>query len=549
MRLTWTSTWTHRLVVLAAMPDDQRQSDDHGQWTRQVIGWGKKYYGATSVNLLDTQKVYEGRLREIANIEKLEVAEPIQLQEARAQNLEIVYGKWLDDVKGTPEDPKAVRSRLIATQVNMHAREDVTQATPPIKASRIIVSQAATKTHAKGQHDCLIARHDIRVAFFHANGSGRVVIIPPKGLPPPGVGWRCVKAWHGTREASKCWGNEVTDTLIREGCKAVVVVVPVMFVSENHGYVTVCHADDFVSCGFAAALDEVDRVLTTHFDTKILPRIGSTACGEVTGKHLGRTIRWSPQGFEWESNSKHVEDMVELCGLKLESKGAPKAITKATGRGRRDIDDTLNATDAQTFRQAAGTGLYVSIDRPSLQFSMSVVMSGMSEPKVVHQLQVVRVARYVLQHPGEAWLFGYQADPKTLNVYTDTDWAADELTRKSVSCTVERYGSHMLDCSVAKQSLVALSSGEAEFHCIVKAVATSKQTSQILEQIGMQSEVTIASDSSAARRICTSEGATSFDQRVVDTRIVSQERVPVGVGRHVAELGGHWNEKHTRLSV
>ena len=137
-------------------------------------------------------------------------------------------------------------------------------------------------------------------------------------------------------------------------------------------------------------------------------------------------------------------------------KGSTDADHKATGRGRRDIDDTLNATDAQTFRQTAGTGLCKSIGRPSLQFSMSVVRSGMSEPKVVHQLQVVRVARYVLQHPGEAWLFGYQADPKTRYVYTDTDWSADELTRKSVSCIVERYGSHLLDCGVAKQSLVAL---------------------------------------------------------------------------------------------
>ena len=52
------------------------------------------------------------------------------MQEARAQNLEIVYGKWLD-AKGTPEDPDAVRSRLVATQVNTYVREDVTQATPP----------------------------------------------------------------------------------------------------------------------------------------------------------------------------------------------------------------------------------------------------------------------------------------------------------------------------------------------------------------------------------------------------------------------------------
>ena len=90
----------HKLVVLAAMPDDQ------GKWTQRVIDWDKKYYGAKSGTLLDTQKVYEGRLRELANIEKLEVAEPIQLQEARGKNLEIVYGKWLDDVKGTPRGPR-----------------------------------------------------------------------------------------------------------------------------------------------------------------------------------------------------------------------------------------------------------------------------------------------------------------------------------------------------------------------------------------------------------------------------------------------------------
>ena len=159
-----------------------------------------------------------------------------------------------------------------------------------------------------------------------------------------------MKAWYGIRQASKCRLDEVTDTLIKEGCKAV-VVVPMMFVSENHGCVTVYHGDDFVSSGSAAALDEVDRVLPTHFDTKSLPRIGPTAYGgEVTeGKHLGRTIRWSPQGFEWESNSKHVEDMVEVWGLKTGIKGSTDADHE--GDGKR----ILNATDAQTFRQAAGT--------------------------------------------------------------------------------------------------------------------------------------------------------------------------------------------------
>ena len=149
----------NKLVVLAAMPDDQ------GKWTQRVIYWDKKYYGAKSGTLFDTEKVYENL--------RMGVAELIQLQEARIKSLEIVYGKWLDDVKGTPEDPDAVRSRLVATHVNTYAREDVTRATPPIKESRIIVSQAATKTNAKGQHDCSLVRHDIRVAFFHAKESRR----------------------------------------------------------------------------------------------------------------------------------------------------------------------------------------------------------------------------------------------------------------------------------------------------------------------------------------------------------------------------------------
>ena len=60
--------------------------------------------------------------------------------------------------------------------------------------------------------------------------------------------------------------------MITEGTKPV-VVVPMMFASESHGYVTVCHGDECLTSGSVAALDEVDRVLTAHFDTKILLRL------------------------------------------------------------------------------------------------------------------------------------------------------------------------------------------------------------------------------------------------------------------------------------
>ena len=107
MKLTWMSMWTCiKMVVWAAMPDDQ------GQWTQRVIGWDKKFYGAKSGILLDSQKVYEGRLRELAKIEKLKVSEPIQLQEARAQSLEIVYRKLVGWCKRDARGPGCGQEQL-----------------------------------------------------------------------------------------------------------------------------------------------------------------------------------------------------------------------------------------------------------------------------------------------------------------------------------------------------------------------------------------------------------------------------------------------------
>ncbi len=61
----------------------------------------------------------------------------------------------------------------------------MSQATPPIKDSRIILSQAGSRRNNKSQHDDkLIGRRDIRLA----KGSGNAVTAPAKGFEKPGAG-------------------------------------------------------------------------------------------------------------------------------------------------------------------------------------------------------------------------------------------------------------------------------------------------------------------------------------------------------------------------
>jgi hypothetical protein len=117
------------------------------------------------------------------------------------------------------------------------------------------------------------------------------------------------------------------------------------------------------------------------------------------------------------------------------------------------------------------------------------------------------VARYLLGRPGETWKFDYQPPPTKLQEVVDADSAADAETRKSVSSVAERFGGHLLDLSIAKQSVLATSSGESEFYAIVKGSAQGLQTKQLLDCIAWPVELEILSDSSAARGMCLRSGS------------------------------------------
>ena len=222
-----------------------------------------------------------------------------------------------------------------------------------------------------------------------------------------------------------------------------------------------------------------------------------------------RGVRWSLQGSEWESNSKHVDDMVRLWRLKLGSKKTPTPVTKATGR-RRDIDETLMQHDVRASREAAGT----------------------SSSEVKSSIQL------------ETWLYIRQANSKTLRACQNTSRTAEELTEEIVLSTVGKQA-----CCDARPSRIRLTHRKSESHGTVtlllekasswrvqatslgstqvsaserarvapprreqwrervappelmgessRTVLTSKQTSQILEQIGTGAEARMTSGNSA----------------------------------------------------
>ena len=66
---------------------------------------------------------------------------------------------------------------------------------------------------------------------------------------------------------------------------------------------------------------------------------------------------------------------------------------------------------------------------------------------------------------------GYQDNLETMDIWTDTDFAGCKKTRKSTSGGIARIGDHFINSWCSTQSIVSLSSGEAEYYGIVKGAS------------------------------------------------------------------------------
>ena len=85
--------------------------------------------------------------------------------------------------------------------------------------------------------------------------------------------------------------------------------------------------------------------------------------------------------------------------------------------------------------------------------------------------KVRKLERYLRKHPrtGTCGLHGRDVQ-SNLQVYVDTDYAGCPRTRRSTNGGLVMHGSHLLKTWASTQTVVALSSGEAEYYGEVKGM-------------------------------------------------------------------------------
>ena len=130
----------------------------------------------------------------------------------------------------------------------------------------------------------------------------------------------------------------------------------------------------------------------------------------------------------------------------------------------------------------------------------------MSKPTRNDWTKLKRIARYLSQHPRALYKYNFQRRPSYLDVFSDSNWAGCLKTRKSTQGGVCKFGGHCIRSWSSTQSIIALSSGEAEFYGVVKAASIALGHRSMFRDMSLSIYPRLYTDAEAAKGMAARTG-------------------------------------------
>ena len=209
-------------------------------------------------------------------------------------------------------------------------------------------------------------------------------------------------------------------------------------------------------------------------------------------------------GSAWEPSTADIIMKVSKKAFKPKRVGA-KAAKALEFESKGEI---LNDSEATLFRALAARANYLAMDRPECAYATKELCRFFATPTKTGVEQLKRLIRYLAGAPRLVWKFGfhYSSGVNDLNVFVDTDFAGCHITRRSTSGGAVCRGNHLIKHWSTTQATVALSSAEAELTGISKGAAQGLGLQTIARDLGIELNLTVLTDATAAIGICRRRG-------------------------------------------
>ena len=262
------------------------------------------------------------------------------------------------------------------------------------------------------------------------------------------------------------------------------------------------HVDDFYAVGPG---DSAGQLLKRMAKYMTLTLEGPFDVGS-TFVHLKRVRTVTPEGLYISATSSHLKKLLKLTDLTENSKGKDTPITKSVVEDGDEPTAELSPEETTRFRAVVGILMYMSTDRPDIQYVVNELSGAMSKPTQRSWEAAKDLVRYLIRTKGYALFFDREVNNcDDVVVMTDSDWATDRQSRRSKSASHIYVGNCLLYSFTRRQTVVAQSSAEAEYYATTSGVSEGILIRKVLAffnlPLGLRSVTDSAANNAMAHRL------------------------------------------------
>lgn len=358
-------------------------------------------------------------------------------------NRKVVGPKWIYKIKyNLNGDIERYKARLVAKGFTQKEGFDYETFAPVVKMTTIktiIVISTMKRWN--------IYQLDVNNAFLHGDLHEEVYLKPPPGLPQEGDKRVCKlnKSLYGLKQASRNWFAKLKRVLLDMGFSQAHSDYSLFtrYKMDNIVYLLV-YVDDIIITGSnEIELVTIKTNIEDNFKIKDLGKLNY---------FLGIEVLYSEEGI-YLSQRKYALGILEESEL-IEAKPSKIPMERHTNLRNDKAKPLKNPT---FYRSLVGKLIYLNITRPDLSFPVHWLSQFMGNPNEIHLQVLFKVIRYIKTAPGQGLLYK-KNNITELHGYCHSDWAACQISRRSLSGFCIFLGSSLISWKSKKQETVSLSS-------------------------------------------------------------------------------------------